>query len=483
MQKEQHRYELEKQLEARAQQQQEQNRPDSDLAVKGKGLSSSILQTKPYSSSVERGEDQKARSIPEEEWFTDDVDTDTVALLPNEQLTPGIFFCCQHLFSAKKMATEANWRQTGEALGSRNPLMTTTSFGASMACSSKTGKLSLLSNSNSYQVDTTHISQLYKSHLLQRFLFINKSEDFEHAEFNGAHYVWTALQFLVQRTTFTYAGNVHLGRTKPRDCQREQNGNWLNQFTLALPMTSQIPEEQPQIFDSSIYDQCNNPDDMEPSSSSQWDTFSLGHHLNAESLVFPMNERSLYPGATSPPAHVYGNFLRRSSTASLPSTLSHMPNCGLEDLQYSHFDPGMAAELWEMLDYLPPGFVERSPAKIEAFCLLSRQAQLDENQARLVRCGWTDQGGSQICTVVTSAKDMRKHIEKIHNVPRPRRGEPARVCRWVHCGSSERDLYKHIGIVHLGLHQIPCASCKREFSRADNLKDHTESSSCGRREN
>ncbi|KAJ7590382.1 hypothetical protein C8J56DRAFT_591953 [Mycena floridula] len=198
-----------------------------------------------------------------------------------------------------------------------------------------------------------------------------------------------------------------------------------------------------------------------------------------------MNEQSLYLRAASPPVHRY-DLQPRSSTPSLPSrTLRRMPTLdrGPEHLQHSHLDTGMPGESWEVLDYLPPGFLKRSPGEIQAFRRLSREAQLDENQARLVKCGWTDQSGLQTCTVVTSAKNMRRHIEKVHNVPRPpsRRGEPPRVCRWVHCGSSERDLYKHVGIVHLGLQQIPCDYCDREFSRTDQLTAHRESSSCGRR--
>ncbi|KAJ7590365.1 hypothetical protein C8J56DRAFT_591881 [Mycena floridula] len=216
---------------------------------------------------------------------------------------------------------------------------------------------------------------------------------------------------------------------------------------------------------------------------SQSDTFSSGHSSNTQSHAFTRNEQSLYPGATSLPVHCH-DFQPRSLTPSLPSrTLSRISSLDgrAEDLQCGQLDQGMGEQREELLEYLPPGFQKRSPAEIETFRQLSRQEQLAENQARQVTCGWTDQGGLQSCTVVMTAKDMRKHIENFHNVPRPRRGEPSRICHWIHCGSSERDLYKHIGVVHCGLQQISCDSCDREFSRTDQLKAHMES--CGRRGN
>ncbi|KAJ7590394.1 hypothetical protein C8J56DRAFT_888553 [Mycena floridula] len=144
-------------------------------------------------------------------------------------------------------------------------------------------------------------------------------------------------------------------------------------------------------------------------------------------------------------------------------------------------DQGMVEQLGMVLQYLPPGPQRRSAAEIKAFSQLSRVEQRAANQARLVKCGWTDQDGLQSCTVVASAKDMRKHIEMFHNIPRPHPGEPPRVCQWIHCGSSERHLYKHIGTIHLGLQQSACDYCDREFSRTDQVKAHMES--CDRRGN
>ncbi|KAJ7590387.1 hypothetical protein C8J56DRAFT_1140325 [Mycena floridula] len=275
-----------------------------------------------------------------------------------------------------------------------------------------------------------------------------------------------------------------------RDGVRHQLENWKNSDSFMASTMSQIPEQQPP---RSGYDLWNNDPVHSAGSlsfdrdlnfaftqrqSSQLDMFTSRHYSNAGPSVFSSNGPAFYLQATTPPVYQY-DFPPSSSTPSRPLTLSHIPTLDrrAEDLQYGHLDPGIARESWEMLDYLPPGFLKRSPIEIEAFRRLSRAAQLDENQRRLIKCGWTDQSGLQGCTVVMSARDMRKHIEKFHNVPRPRRSEPPRVCRWVDCGSSERDLYKHIGIVHFGLQQIPCDYCDREFSRTDQLKAHMKS--CG----
>ncbi|KAJ7590374.1 hypothetical protein C8J56DRAFT_1163908 [Mycena floridula] len=220
-----------------------------------------------------------------------------------------------------------------------------------------------------------------------------------------------------------------------RDEPRHQSEYWSNEFMVSR-MSPISEQESPSLyFPVTNHDSWNNsPDrarspsfDRETSlestqrQSSQWDMSSLVHNSHAHSHSFPMDEHSFYPRATLPPVHRY-DLQPRSSTPNLPSrTLSRMPNLdrGPEHLQYSHLDPGMAGESWEVLDYLPPGFLKRSPAQIEAFRRLSREAQLDENQRRLVKCGWTDQGGLQSCTEVMSAKDTRKHIEKFHHVPRP----------------------------------------------------------------
>ncbi|KAJ7590402.1 hypothetical protein C8J56DRAFT_888560 [Mycena floridula] len=120
--------------------------------------------------------------------------------------------------------------------------------------------------------------------------------------------------------------------------------------------------------------------------SSQSDTFSSGHNSNSQSHVFTMNEQSTYPGATSPPAHVYGDLLRRSSTPSLPSRMPTLDGHA-EDLQYAQLDQGMDEKLGTMVQYLPSGPQKRSTTEIRAFSQLSRKEQQAANQAYLVRAG------------------------------------------------------------------------------------------------
>ncbi|KAJ7590364.1 hypothetical protein C8J56DRAFT_1163904 [Mycena floridula] len=71
-------------------------------------------------------------------------------------------------------------------------------------------------------------------------------------------------------------------------------------------------------------------------------------------------------------AHRYDSLLRSSTpTFRMPTS----------DSRGQHLQ--MAGVFGELLDCLPPGFLKRSPAEIEAFRRLSREAQLDENQKRL----------------------------------------------------------------------------------------------------
>ncbi|KAJ7590395.1 hypothetical protein C8J56DRAFT_1048552 [Mycena floridula] len=211
--------------------------------------------------------------------------------------------------------------------------------------------------------------------------------------------------------------------------------------------------------------------------SSQLDVFSSEHSSNGDPRVFSSNGPASafnYPGASSPPVHQY-DLQPNSSTPSRPSALSctsGSTNGRAGNLQYGQLDQGMVGQLGTMLQYLPPGPQKCSTTEIRAFSQLSREEQRAANQARLVKCGWTDDRGLQTCTAVTSAKDMRKHIENYHNVSRR---ETKQVCRWIHCGSSEQHLYKHIGIVHFGLQKITCEYCHREFSRTDLLTTHLRS--------
>ncbi|KAJ7590337.1 hypothetical protein C8J56DRAFT_1048499 [Mycena floridula] len=156
---------------------------------------------------------------------------------------------------------------------------------------------------------------------------------------------------------------------------------------------------------------------------SQLDVFSSGHRSNADSSVFSNNRPALafnYPQASSPLVHQYDH-QPNSSTSSRPSALSRMTGSvdgRAEDVQYGQLDQGMAGQLGTILQYLPPGPQKRSTTEIRAFSRLSREEQRAANQARLVKCGWTDDCGLQTCAAVMSAKDMRKHMQNYHNVPR-----------------------------------------------------------------